>query len=156
MRAALSAGYDVIFSSCWYVSNIHYGQDWRDLYKCDPASVKGECRLTTVIFTCYCHHHHRPEPFHTQKTGCSRSLALLCIYTLMMSPARLLLVNLLMLSVHLHLSHPLTPFPSNVIFMILLCHFIFPSTFQLHLYLTSFKYTSFFFISTFLTSQFSC
>ncbi|CAG5116733.1 unnamed protein product, partial [Candidula unifasciata] len=39
MKSALTAGYHVIFSSCWYLNKINYGQDWKNLYTCDPASI---------------------------------------------------------------------------------------------------------------------
>ncbi|XP_046371399.1 beta-hexosaminidase subunit beta-like [Haliotis rufescens] len=41
LRHVTEQGYDVIFSSCWYLNVISYGEDWLDYYKCDPLDFNG-------------------------------------------------------------------------------------------------------------------
>ena len=38
LSSATKAGYRCILSSCWYISRITYGDDWKDFYQCDPRS----------------------------------------------------------------------------------------------------------------------
>lgn len=36
MQRMVKLNYSTILSSCWFLSMIRYGQDWRDFYNCDP------------------------------------------------------------------------------------------------------------------------
>lgn len=36
MSAVVKRNYSTILSSCWFLSIIRYGQDWKDMYNCDP------------------------------------------------------------------------------------------------------------------------
>ena len=40
MSSIVKKNYSVILSSCWFLSFIRYGQDWRDMYNCDPYDIK--------------------------------------------------------------------------------------------------------------------
>jgi len=37
LSKALKLGHKVIFSACWYINLINYGQSWREYYECDPV-----------------------------------------------------------------------------------------------------------------------
>jgi hexosaminidase len=37
LSKALKLGHKVIFSACWYINLIDYGQSWREYYECDPV-----------------------------------------------------------------------------------------------------------------------
>ena len=40
MRRMLHANHSVILSACYFLNVIEYGQDWKDLYRCDPLDFR--------------------------------------------------------------------------------------------------------------------
>ncbi|KAL5962755.1 Beta-hexosaminidase subunit beta [Taenia solium] len=49
MNMVTKAGKDVIFSACWYLSSISYGEDWINRYQCDPASFTNNTKQLELI-----------------------------------------------------------------------------------------------------------
>ncbi|VDM32509.1 unnamed protein product [Hydatigera taeniaeformis] len=43
------AGKEVIFSACWYLSSIRYGEDWIEHYQCDPASFTNDAKQLALL-----------------------------------------------------------------------------------------------------------
>ncbi|KAH9503394.1 hypothetical protein Btru_072905 [Bulinus truncatus] len=39
LNDAINKGFQVIFSSCWYLNLISYGQDWTKYYLCEPFNI---------------------------------------------------------------------------------------------------------------------
>ncbi len=39
LQAMVEAGQKVIYSTCWYLDYISYGQDWQKYYNCDGLSM---------------------------------------------------------------------------------------------------------------------
>ena len=36
---AISMGYDVLYSTCWYLDHVEYGVKWPKYYQCDPVDT---------------------------------------------------------------------------------------------------------------------
>ncbi|VDK32042.1 unnamed protein product [Taenia asiatica] len=49
MNMVTKAGKEVIFSACWYLSSISYGEDWINHYQCDPASFTNNTKQLALI-----------------------------------------------------------------------------------------------------------
>ena len=43
---AISLGYNVLYSTCWYLDHVEYGAKWPKYYQCDPADASyGACAV---------------------------------------------------------------------------------------------------------------
>jgi len=42
-------GLKTILSACWYLNHISYGQDWQNLYKCDPQDFNGTAEQYSLV-----------------------------------------------------------------------------------------------------------
>ncbi|CAL1536393.1 unnamed protein product [Lymnaea stagnalis] len=49
LKEAVAKGYNVIFSSCWYISKISYGQDWKNYYLCEPHNIDASQKELSLI-----------------------------------------------------------------------------------------------------------
>ncbi|KAL5112576.1 Beta-hexosaminidase subunit beta [Taenia crassiceps] len=49
MDAVTRAGKEVVFSACWYLSSITYGEDWIKHYQCDPASFTNNTKQLALV-----------------------------------------------------------------------------------------------------------
>ena len=41
MGSIVQRNFSAILSACWFLSMVRYGQDWQDLYTCDPHHFEG-------------------------------------------------------------------------------------------------------------------
>jgi len=50
-------GFRALFSTCWYLDYISYGQDWDKYYNCEQISKFSSCRLVNPLSLLTCHGH---------------------------------------------------------------------------------------------------
>lgn len=49
LKKVTQAGYKTVLSSCWYLNDISYGQDWKKYYECDPQDFDGTEDQKTLV-----------------------------------------------------------------------------------------------------------
>ncbi|VDN30617.1 unnamed protein product, partial [Dibothriocephalus latus] len=45
LRKITAAGHEAVFSACWYLNVIGYGEDWPKYYTCDPGTFTGKSKM---------------------------------------------------------------------------------------------------------------
>ncbi|VDL94788.1 unnamed protein product [Schistocephalus solidus] len=49
LRRITAAGHEAIFSACWYLNIIGYGEDWPQYYTCDPGNFAGNEKQRALL-----------------------------------------------------------------------------------------------------------
>ena len=50
-----SLGYKALLASCWYLSDISFGDQWRKYYSCEPLDFNGKTRECLVCSLMHWH-----------------------------------------------------------------------------------------------------